>query len=146
LAEQELKVVSLDHDICCHYRSGDTVKTIPLENITDCGLDARGSGVGNNCTGDLSVIYVDTASSGGKNGTSHEAMGLGLQNVEWFLQEVMNRRDVVKGAPVAQSMLRAPGDSKSTEVRIAEIQNLRDKGIITAEEYDTKRQEIIATI
>jgi hypothetical protein len=58
LSENELKVLSLDHDAsCCPYcfRTGDQVTTIPLENVTDCGVEARGNGIMNNCAGDLPI-------------------------------------------------------------------------------------------
>ena len=56
LTETELKIVTMDHDAtCCPgcCRTGDQVKTVPLENITDVGVDARGSGMANSCAGDL---------------------------------------------------------------------------------------------
>lgn len=52
LTEQELRIVTLDYDACCCpgvSRTGNVNKTIPLENITDAGLDARGSGMMNQC-------------------------------------------------------------------------------------------------
>jgi len=149
LTEKELKVISMDHDKCCCpgiCKSGNNVKTIPVDNITDCGLDAKGNGCANKCSGDLPVVYVDTASGGqSQEGHTHEAVGLGLANYEWFIDEVMNRRNDVKNAPSAQFMSR-PSDGKSVEERMAELTKLRDMGILTSDEYEKKRNEIIASI
>ena len=70
----------------------------------------------------------------------------------------MNQRNIVKGGqggmgmnmgmqspPMAASMSR-PGTDKSAQERIAEITHLKDQGLITQQEFDQKRQEIIASI
>jgi len=164
LTTTELNIVSLDHDQMCIpgiCKSGDIVKTVPLENITDCGFHARGTGAANNCAGDVPSIYVDTASSCNNNtseGGGHEAVGLGLENYQWFIQQVLNQRNIVKGGqggmgmnmgmqspPMAASMSRPDAD-KSAQERIAEITHLKDQGLITQQEFDQKRQEIIASI
>jgi hypothetical protein len=95
LTETELKVIVTRHDAscipgCCEV--GDVVKTIPLENITDCGVSGRATGLVNQCAGSLPEIYVDTAS-----GKAHEATGIALAKHERFVQAVLNQRDVVKG-------------------------------------------------
>jgi hypothetical protein len=161
LTQDELKILATDHDTSCcpgTCRTGDRVKSIPLENITDCGLNGCGTGIGNKCAGDLPSVYVDTASSGGStsNGNRHEAVGLALKNYEWLIQQILDRRDIVKGrngvaggetvydAPMAQVVDDRGG--KSAEERLAEVKALRDKGILTEEEFQQKRQEIIAAI
>jgi hypothetical protein len=160
LTEQELKILSTDHNASCLpgcCKTGDKVKTIPLENITDCGMDARGTGFMNQCAGDLPTMYVDTASSNNGAG-NHEAVGLALEHYEWFSQQIMNQRDIVKGhggaryhnattshAVVAQ-VVDDRGSGKSVEERIKEIKDLLDKGILTEEEYQKKRQDIISSI
>jgi hypothetical protein len=43
LTETELKVVTKGYDVCCVpglCQTGNEIKTIPLENITDCGVSA----------------------------------------------------------------------------------------------------------
>jgi hypothetical protein len=87
LTETELKVVVTRHDTscipgCCEL--GDNVKTIPLENITDCGVSSRATGLVDQCAGTLPEIYVDTASVTGGMAT-HEATGIALAGYERFL-------------------------------------------------------------
>ena len=168
LTDRELKIVSLDHDVwsCAGWsKTGNIVKTVPLEQITDCGLDARGNGKLNQMAGDLPTIYVDTASSGANpKGPSHEAVGLGLEHYAWFLQQLQNQRNTLQGAGavgaasiVSAIMSRPPGsithastvggsNNKTTAERLAEIKQLKDQEIISQAEYDQKRQQIIAGI
>jgi hypothetical protein len=88
LTEQELRIVSLDHEGCCIagcVKSGVNCKVIPLENITDAGLDATGKGFLNKCAVDLPTIYVDTASSGNTASSVGRGHGLALPNYESFI-------------------------------------------------------------
>jgi hypothetical protein len=149
LTEKELRVVCLDHDTCCVAgcsKSGIKSQAIPLENITDAALDARGTGYANQCAGDVPTIYVDTASS---TPGMHDAVGLGLANYEWFIQQILDHRDAVKaggsyqGAPAAASMDRS---GKSAAERIREITELRDSGVLTQAEFNKKKEEIVASI
>jgi hypothetical protein len=162
LTENELKIVSMSFDQCCLpgcFQSGNTVKSIPLENITDCGVGARGNTCGNQCVGDLPNIYVDTASA--KEG--HEAEAVALAGHEWFISEILNRRDIVKqggGAAVPMHSYSAPAPAMATVVamergdttrrsaaeRIKEITRLHESGILTNEQYEKKKQEIIDSI
>jgi hypothetical protein len=166
LTENELKIVSESHDQCpcvpgC-FQSGNTVKSIPLENITDCGVQARGNGFGKRCAGDLPIIYVDTASA--KDG--HEAIAVALARQQWFIREILIRRDYVKQgqgaallthstsaalAPVmatASAVMERGGDTthRSAAERIDEITQLHTSGILTNEQYEKKKQEIIDSI
>jgi hypothetical protein len=150
LTEQELRIISLDHDACCipgSAKSGVNSKAIPLENITDVGLDDIGKGWVNKCAVDLPTIYVDTASSVG-----HEVTGLALANYESFIREILDSRDAYKAGhrsgPSAMSTVDNVGitSGKSSAERIAEITQLRDTGILTQQEYDQKRKEIISSI
>ena len=158
LTEQELRIVSLDHDVCCIagcIKSGVTCKAIPLENITDAGLAAIGTGCINTCAVDLPTIYVDTASSGmTANGVGHEATGLALANYESFIRHILDGRDACKtgqrSGPAAMSMQRVDntgyvGD-KSSAGRIADIKELHEAGILSQQEYDQKRKEIISSM
>lgn len=158
LTRRELKIVSLDHDTCCCpglSKSGNKVKTVPLENITDVGIASRGSGVANNWAGDIPSIYVDTAS--GNKGT-HEATGVALNNAKWFIQETLNYRDALKGATGSYSYVtpviaNAMGDrdgkqqqQHSAAERMQELKVMFDQGLITQDEYDSKRQDIIRSV
>jgi hypothetical protein len=151
LTQDELKIVSLDHDASCIpgcCKTGDKVQTIPLENITDCGKDSRGKGCCNDLVGDLPSIYVDTASAGGASGKAHEAAAYALKDNDWMISSILQQRDTVKGgriAPVAQAML-VRGDDKNAKERLAQIKDLLDSGIISHQEYDQKRQDIISSI
>jgi hypothetical protein len=161
LTEQELRIVTLDHDRCfipgC-FKSGVNCKAIPLENITDAGLDAIGTGWMNKCAVDLPTIYVDTASSGSgstANGVvKHEATGLALANYEYFIRQILDGRDAHKtgyrSGPSAMSMQRVDNDvyvgGKSPAERIADIKELYESGILSQQEYDQKRKEIISSM
>jgi hypothetical protein len=153
LTEQELRIVSLDHDSCCipgSAKSGVTCKTIPLENITDAGIDAIGKGCLNKCAADLPTIYVDTASAT----VGHEATGLALANYEYFIRQILDSRDAYKAAqrsgPSTMSMVRADNvgyaDGKLPAERIANITELLNTGILSQQEYDQKRKEIISSM
>jgi len=101
LTEQELKIVTTEYDLCCCpgiSTSGNSTKSIPLENITDCGTDAPGKGCTNKCTAELPSIYVDTARSSNTDHSKggHEAHAIGLAGSDWFIQEILNRRDMLK--------------------------------------------------
>jgi hypothetical protein len=61
LTERELTVVTIDHPTSCCTSSGNQVKTIPLENITDCGIDSVGKGCMNQCYDAMPNIHIDTA-------------------------------------------------------------------------------------
>jgi hypothetical protein len=169
LTETELKIVTKGHDQYCFQgcvQSGNIVKTIPLENITDCGLVSKSTGCVARFTGDLPSIYVDTARS---NGHAHEATGLALADQEWFIQEILNRRDVVKQGhgmvagvalpmdtssyfetptlvATAVAMERGGTNPRSAEERIKELTKLREGEFLTNEQYEKKKQEIIDSI
>jgi hypothetical protein len=163
LTENELKIVSMSYDQCCFpgcFQSGNTVKTIPLENITDCGMHTIGNACGNQCVGSLPSVYVDTASS--REGL-HEAEAVALAGHEWFVRETLNRRDIVKqggGAAVpihstfaptpvmatAVAMERGDTTRRSAAERINEITQLHQSGILTNEQYEKKKQDIVDSI
>ena len=148
LTQDELKVVSLDHDaFCCTgcSRTGDKVQSIPLENITDCGKDNRGNGWWNNLAGDLPSIYIDTASQ------KHEAVGYALKDYDWIVTSILSQRDALKAgrlapvAPVGQ-IIAVRGDAKTVKERLAELQNLLDSGVISDQEYAQKREDILRSL
>jgi hypothetical protein len=157
LTETELKVIVTRHNAgcipgCCEV--GDMVQTIPLENITDCGVSGRATGLVNRCAGSLPEIYVDTASV--TQGKIHEATGIALAQHELFVQAILNQRDVVKGCAVGSpnAMVAATavypemerGAERPTADRIKEITTLYESGVLTKDEFDKKRQEIIDSI
>lgn len=134
----------------------------------------------NRCIKDVPSIYVDTASSGSSdinNGSEHEVTAIALAGDEWFIQEFLNRRDILKGrgvvtatpfvssselmlssttAPVvaaAEVMQRGGlvGDHRQTShrpaaERICEITQLYESGILTKEQFEKKKQQIIDEI
>lgn len=156
LTEYELKIVhaSFDLDRVC-YQSGNAVQTIPLENIVDCGVQTRGKGCINLCiaVGSLPEVYVDTASAPVK-GQSHEALGVALAEYEWFIQRILQQRDVVKGRDIhrqgrsllADNDMERGGERRSIAERIQHLTELHETGVLTLDEYTRKRQEIIDSI
>jgi Short C-terminal domain len=146
LTETELKIVSMGYDTCLLpglYQSGDTVKTIPLENIVDCGVKQSGRGLFNMFV--MPEVYIDTANCGGRD--EHEATGVALAEHQLFIQEILNQRDVVKGR--ARKIVAVPvmdGGGRTAEDRMEEVSKLHAKGILTQQEYEKKRQEIIDSI
>jgi hypothetical protein len=164
LTETELKVIVTRHDASCIpgcHEVGDVVQTIPLENITDCGVSGRATGLLNQCAGSLPEIYVDTASV--RQGQAHEATGVALAGHERFVQAVLNQRDLVKGghaagtpsaavvpansvAATAAYPVMERGAERPTADRIKDITTLYESGVLTKDEFDKKRQEIIDSI
>jgi hypothetical protein len=172
LTDFDLKVVNTDYNICCIpglYTSGDLVKTIPLVQITDAGLDSRGSGLCNCCFSDLDIIYVDTPSSaltkdinrglGRLPGSQHEAYGVALQNSKKFLGQILQQQRWVRqgrqtlpppSTATAKSMTMERGEyNQGVDVfreRIQKLQGLMDDGLITPQEFQDKRKELLTAL
>mmetsp|Transcript_5367 Transcript_5367/g.7260 ORF Transcript_5367/g.7260 Transcript_5367/m.7260 type:complete len:227 (-) Transcript_5367:550-1230(-) len=99
LTERELVVVKLDYaytffpSLCT---SGDQVKNIPLENITDVSIDGQGA----NClVKDFPILYVDTPSSvniNRKGKLAHESYIVACSELDFFKNAVLDQRDKVK--------------------------------------------------
>ena len=158
LTETDLKVVTKSHDKCCIpgcCESGHSVVSIPLECITNCGTKEYGNGSTHCFCKLLPILFIDTAGHSLFTQGVH-VEGYGLANRAWFAREVLKRRDIVKGIVVpnhafAEAVVEAPvmergTTAKSAADRIKDVTDLRTSGILTQEEYDKKRQEIIDSI
>jgi hypothetical protein len=157
LTETDLKVIVKNHDSCCVpgcYHVGDAVKSIPYENITDCGTTSPSKGCLGDCAA-IPTIYVDTASSYGSsstdsNGPKHEAVGYGLAGYDWIVTEILARRDALKGRKYTQQGMAMSnmdrGTNESVESRMQKIKELHKLGMISTEEFEKKREEIIASL
>jgi Short C-terminal domain len=146
LTEQDVKIFvrSANYAGCC-YKSGDTLKSVPLTQITDCGIQAPTQGCCGDCVKSIPTIYIDTASV--REGQQHEAVGYGLAGYEWFVAAILRQRDSRNITPItaiATPMER--GEPETVERRLEQISNLLERGVLTKEEYERKRQEIIASI
>jgi len=69
-------------------------------------------------------------------------MGLALKNSKELIQAILNQRD--KGNRTVMS--EPEKSTKSTSERLKELQGLYDTGVLTSDEYEKKRQEIIAQL
>jgi hypothetical protein len=162
MTETDLKVIVKNYDGGCLpgcYHVGDRIKSIPYDTITDCGISAPSSGCVS-ASATIPTVYVDTASSSGTsstehNGPEHEAVGYGLKGYNWFVAEILFLRDGLKNfdRKQLQGMSMSNMDRGSTNIanesvesRIQKIKELHKSDIITTEEYEKKRQEIIASI
>ncbi|KAI2488658.1 hypothetical protein MHU86_25712 [Fragilaria crotonensis] len=164
LTETELKVVTRDHK-CSSCCTGKLVKTIPLEEISISGSVTAGNGCVNECCQELPFLYVSTASFWPDEHTLHEAMGYGLARQDWFIREVLNRRDIVVATPVMErgdspgsatnhmkdfTELRNSGVLKdvlrTATDRMNDIIELHNSGVLTREEFLQKRKCIIDSI
>jgi hypothetical protein len=96
LTETELKFVTLNHEVCFLpgiKQSGDTVHTIPLDNITGCGVKTS------HWWWSFPYIYVKVPESidddYGRIDWTHTIVGLALAGQNWFAQEIMRRRNTL---------------------------------------------------
>jgi hypothetical protein len=117
--------------------TGHNITTIPLVNITDCGIHDSGKGCVNQCTRQLQTIYVETVSVTSTPAEHHKVTALALAGSERFIKEILNRRDIVamgcsSGVPMyadAVAVVEATvamdrGDDRSTADRINETTKL----------------------
>jgi hypothetical protein len=159
LTETDLKVIVKNHDDCCFpgcYHVGDAVKSIPYENITECGIISPAKG----CFGGhaaIPTIYVDTLScysnfSDAESSPTHEAVGYGLAGYDWFVTEILARRGALKGYHYMQQLHGIAmsnmdrGTNDNVVFLLQKITELHKLGMISTEEYEKKREEIIATL
>ena len=141
LTEQDVKIFVRHASYACGcYNSGDSLKSIPLTQITDCGIQAPGQG----CCGVQSIptIYIDTPSV--REGQTHEAVGCGLAGYDWFVSAILQQRD--QGRVPVNAPIERGGDPDAVERRLQQVTQLWERGVLTKEEYEKKRQEILASI
>lgn len=154
LTKQDLKIVILDYSVgCC--TSGVELKTIPLVSISNAASYVRCRGVPSTI---VTVVGPDL-----KSRLTGAAGAYGLMDHEWFIQEILNARDAAKGGvAVAEAVAEAVACNEvsgvcsqsmerddnptSAQQRLRQIIELRDTGLLTCEEYDKKRQEIISSL
>jgi hypothetical protein len=147
LTEHDVKIFCCGFGDACCYTSGDSLVSIPLLQITDCGIQTPSQGCCGECVSALSTIptiYIDTPSTP-REGKHHEAVGHGLAGYEWFLSAILQQREWQRRQMVTSRVMER-GDSETVERRIQKITNLLESGIMTKEEYNKKRQEIFASI
>jgi hypothetical protein len=157
LTNRDVKVVVRTIDHCCDRRAA-RIKSIPLESITECSLQEH-SPVRGGYT--MPAINIDTACS--EDGL-HEAVGMGLVGYDWFRTEILYRRDnmilkiptvpvcamveatVVVKCATAMDRGSTTSGNELIERRMQITVDLYQRGIVTKEEYEMKRQKIIASV
>jgi hypothetical protein len=144
LTDQDVKILVRSANYGC-YKSGDNLKSIPLSQITDCGIQAPAQGCFGDCVKSIPSIYIDTASV--REAQRHEVEGYGMAGYDWFVAAILRQRDQGRATPItaiATPMER--GDPETVERRLEQISNLLERGVLTKDEYEKKRQEIVASI
>jgi hypothetical protein len=105
LTETDLITVTRNHDECCFpnvRQSGDTVQTIPLENITTSEVQSQ---QGHCCGGEIPMVKIYTPcrvevdENDRPKAPRPAAVGVGLSQHDWFMREVFSWRDIVKNPP-----------------------------------------------
>jgi hypothetical protein len=152
LTETDLKIIVKNHDDCCFpgcYHVGDAVKSIPYENITDCRATSPAKG----CFGGhaaIPTIYVAAVKNA--DGPCHGVVGHGLAGYDWFATEILVRQKALKDFHymhllhgIAMSNMDR-GTNESVESRSQKITELHELGMISTEEYEKKRGEILASL
>jgi hypothetical protein len=91
LTNRDVKIVVLARDFdsyCCFPGRNNRIHSIPLKDITDCYLREYSPVSGYS----LPTLNIDTIRSTGKD-IGHEAVGYGLVGYNWFMTEILHRRD-----------------------------------------------------
>ena len=153
LTETELKVVTLAHTInvccCCPIRVNQQVQVIPLANITHAQIRTQPLEpvtFGNPFPVGTPSLYVHTVSTG-----SHrpEAVGIGLRDIDEFFHRMMEQRNIVRnsgGGGAQNTAYSPPGGNGSVEERLTTLKRLYEQGLVSKDEYEFKRQEIISSL
>jgi hypothetical protein len=113
VTETDLEIVTRNHDECCFpnvRQSGDTVQTIPLENITTSLMQSQ---TGRCCRGEIPVVKIYTPSraevdeNDRPKAPSPAAVGVGLSRHDWFMGEVFSQRGILSKNLPASTWARA---------------------------------------
>lgn len=154
LTEDELTVVVCDRDdnnrrnpgYSQRAQNSQNILTIPLKDITHCGVAPTEKSCMDLCTKQISCIYVNSAEG------KHEVTGIALSGHDWFVQEVLNRRDVVvQGATTDVGINKATpamdrGFPPPTTADLPrDVQKLRAEGVLTDEQVQTKVPKIFCS-
>lgn len=167
VTETSVEVITTEYDVCCIpgcYKKGKEIRSIPFEKITDVTLETRDKGFCSACIYDVASLKIMDGTfdvhnrPGGSKIQAHE-------NVELLRDKILEEKEIDRhkhsGAQLMQNMMNmgngvtqvAPmmihGESSapvSAEQRLSEIKSLLDKGILTQEEYNKKRSEIISSM
>jgi hypothetical protein len=161
LTTSDLKVIIKNHDLPGCYHVGDKITSIPYDAITDCTTVAPACDCFDCCTL-IPTVYVVSGrytckdDTGKSIGTSPNivAVGYGLAGYDWFVSEILSRRDILKGnnqhEPQAMEMSNMDRGtnvaSEADESRIQKLKELHKLGYISTGEYEKKRQEINASL
>jgi hypothetical protein len=152
----------MSHPTCCilgYNEVSDSVMSIPLQDITECGTQAVMDKFCKPCAKLLPALYIHwTIRGSGEGGqTVGPCYGYGMAHQDSFACELLNHRDIVMdsshlpnhvitGAVVVATPVMERGSARSAADLIKDITNLRMLGILSQEEYDKKRQETIDSI
>jgi hypothetical protein len=95
LTETDLNVVTKHYDLCWYCipgcnQVGDDVKSIPLDSLSHCKTNEKPNGCMDWCTEPPPTLLATS-----EDGQS--VVGYGLAHQDWFIREILNRRDVIKG-------------------------------------------------
>jgi len=158
LTQSEVISVSLDHDtmICPGLsRSGTEVKNIPLEQITDIAVDEQGNGWVQKCCVQMPSLRLDTPSSGmifmngeGDRSILNEATLLGVcpEEALEFRQRAFSAKEARRMGGNLPPGLVQMRPHRTVQERLRELEALFADGVVTQEERDTKRTQILADL
>jgi hypothetical protein len=94
-----------------------------------------------------SVVKKLGRDAGLSDGQSTAMALLGQDGVDTaILASTINRQHAQPPAATVPTTTPAASPTRSTEERLRELQGLKDRGVITASEYDTRRSAIIGSI
>jgi hypothetical protein len=98
LTESDLIVIIKNHDHPGCYHVRDDIKSIPYDTITYCTTIAPSSGC-LNCSDAIPAVSVVSRSSTSTSSTdsspTHVAVAYGLAGYDWFVTEILSRRDAL---------------------------------------------------
>lgn len=157
LTEREVLIIQKECSSCyCCFTpcsgctTGEIIETLPLANITDLVFQGKGS----NCcvtaciTPPTEVLLQTNTGCGVGQGTNKmplaAMLGANREAIQRFKHAVLDQRDSLTGQVAPTPMaLGAPGHMAPAAQRMAQLKELQQQGLITAEEFERKRQAII---